>query len=58
MYIRDYKGNVIFIDLTKLKSDKDKYILLWETKYNIRLKDKEIFNENLKDFINGKNIFE
>jgi hypothetical protein len=58
MYIRDYKGNVIFIDLTKLKSDRDKYILLWETKYNIRLKEKEFFNENLKDFINGKNIFE
>ncbi len=57
MYIRDFKGKIVFFDLTKLKSDKDKYILLWKTKYDIHLKEKEIFNDNLIEFINGENIF-
>ena len=57
MFIRDFKGKIVFLDLTKLKSDKDKYIALWEMKYNIHLKEKEVFNNNLMDFINGENIF-
>ena len=57
MYIRDFKGKVVFLDLSKLKTDKDKYILLWKTKYDIHLKEKEVFNDNLIDFINGENIF-
>ena len=44
MFIRDFKGKIVFLDLTKLKSDKDKYIALWEMKYNIHLKEKEVFN--------------
>ena len=57
MYIRDSKGKIVFLDLSKLKTDKDKYILLWKTKYNVHLKEKEVFNNNLINFINGENIF-
>ncbi len=58
MYIRDYKGDMIIIDLSKLNNDKDKYCLLWRLKYNIDLKKTDEFNESLINFINGNNIFE
>ena len=57
MYIRNFKGKIVFLDLSKLKTDKEKYILLWQVKYNIYLKEKQLFNDSLKDFVNGENIF-
>lgn len=57
MYIRNFKGKIVFLDLSKLKTDKEKYILLWQAKYNIYLKEKQLFNDSLKDFVNGENIF-
>ena len=35
MYLRNYKGKIVFIDEKKYTSDKELYILIWKTKYNI-----------------------
>ena len=59
MYIRNNKGKLIFVDMSKIKSDKELYCHIWKIKYNIDLiKHKKSFNEDLKSFINGNNIFE
>ncbi len=59
MYIRNNKGKLIFVDMSKIKSDKELYCNIWKIKYNINLKKKELnFNNQLINFVNGNNIFE
>ena len=58
MYIRTSEGNLVFIDMSKIKSDKELYCNIWKIKYNIDLTKHIKFNDTLKKFINGDNIFE
>ena len=59
MYIRNNKGKLIFVDMSKIKSDKELYCNIWKIKYNINLRKKEMkFNTELINFVNGNNIFE
>jgi len=59
MYIRNNKGDLVFIDISKIKSDKELYCRIWKIKYNIELINHKVkFNDNLINFINGDNIFE
>ena len=53
MYIRNYKGNIVFFDKEKYAFEYDMYVDLWKILYNIDLyKEKDNI---LKDFI--KKIF-
>ena len=59
MYIRNNEGKLVFIDISKIKSDKELYCRIWKIKYNVDLTKHKIgFNNNLINFINGDNIFE
>tara|TARA_B100001142_G_C13791097_1_gene444936 strand:- start:50 stop:229 length:180 start_codon:yes stop_codon:yes gene_type:complete len=59
MYIRNNNGKLVFIDMSKIKSDKELYCNIWKIKYNINLRKKEMkFNNELINFVNGNNIFE
>ena len=37
MYLRDYKGEIIYFDCDKYSSEYEMYIELWKIKYNIDL---------------------
>ena len=52
MYLRNYKGKIVFIDEKKYTSDKELYILIWKTKYNIGISKKTDNIENLLEYVN------
>lgn len=52
MYIRDYKGNIVYFDITKYKNEKQLYKALWKIKFNINIAKKDIdFNSELMGLI-------
>ena len=51
MYIRDYKGNLVFFDITKYKNEKQLYKALWKIKFNINIKKDIDFNSELMALI-------
>ena len=54
MFVRNYKGKLVEIDISKYYSDKDFYNALWEIKYNITLdNDKYILIDEIIEFINN-----
>tara|TARA_Y100000590_G_scaffold424463_1_gene531416 strand:+ start:6144 stop:6320 length:177 start_codon:yes stop_codon:yes gene_type:complete len=57
MYLRNYKGKIVFIDEKKYTSDKELYILIWKTKYNIDISKKTDNIENLLEYVNGHKFF-
>ena len=58
MYIRNYKGKIIFFDEKKFINDKEMYKHLWKLKYNITIPEKKCtINERIIEYISGeKNI--
>ena len=58
MYIRNYKGELIKININQFNNDKEKYNYIWNIMYNINLKENDKYNANLMKYITGKNIFE
>lgn len=58
MYIRNYKGELIKININQFNNDKDKYNYIWNIMYNINLKENDKYNANLMKYIIGNNIFE
>lgn len=54
MFVRNYSGKIVKIDVSKYYSDKDLYKVLWKIKYNINLdNDKYILLDDIIDFINN-----
>jgi len=51
MWIRSYKGNLIFVDITKYFNEKDLYGEIWRIKYNIVIEEEEDFNAELISMI-------
>jgi len=58
MYIRNYKGKLIFFDKTKFLTDKEMYKHLWKIKYNKVIPENNCtINKRMIDYISGeKNI--
>jgi len=56
MYLRNYKGKLVFIDEEKYSSEKDLYVKIWKIKYNIDIA-KTIDNANILEYINGDKLF-
>ena len=57
LYLRNYKGKIIEINEEKFTSEKELYILIWKTKYNIDI-SKNIQNiESILKYVNGHKIF-
>ena len=56
MYLRNYKGKIVFIDEKKYKNERDFYIYVWKIKYNINIAKKTSINNILK-YIDGEKMF-
>tara|TARA_Y100000816_G_C26047698_1_gene549126 strand:- start:355 stop:528 length:174 start_codon:yes stop_codon:yes gene_type:complete len=56
MYLRNYKGKLIFLDVKKYSNDRDLYIAIWKIKYNIDIA-KANENKNILDYVNGEKLF-
>lgn len=56
MWIRDYKGKLIFLDENKFSSEREFYIELWKIKYNIDIAKKSDM-EDILDYIDGEKLF-
>ena len=56
MYLRNYKGKIVFIDEKKYKNERDFYIYVWKIKYNIDIAKKTSL-DNIFDYVDGKNFF-
>ena len=56
MYLRNYKGKLVFLDEKKYVSEKELYIAIWTIKYNINIaKNNDI--DSILDYVNGEKIF-
>ena len=54
MYVRNYSGKIVKIEISKYYSDKDLYKAFWKIKYNINLDDdKYVLIDDIIEFINN-----
>jgi len=54
MFVRNYMGKMVKIDISKYYSDKEFYNALWKIKYNITLDDdKYVLIDEIIEFINN-----
>jgi hypothetical protein len=53
MWIRNYKGKIVFIDISKYKNEKVFYNTLWKIKYNIDVSKKKDTNFEIINLINS-----
>ena len=57
MYVRNWKGNIVFIDKEEFNNDYDFYLKLWKIKYNIKLKKKTTDINDIIKYVNGEKDF-
>ena len=56
MFVRDHTGYLVRIDETKFINDKELYLHLWFTQYNIVIIEPS-FNDRLVKYISGQTLF-
>jgi len=56
MYLRNYKGKLVYLDETKYTSENELYIKIWKIKYNINIAKTEQ-TENIIKYISGEKMF-
>ena len=56
MYLRNYKGKIVFLDEKKYTNEKDLYIAIWKIKYNLDIAKTNDIN-NLLDYVDGEKMF-
>ena len=56
MYLRNYKGKLVYLDETKYTSENELYIKIWKIKYNINIA-KTAQTENIIKYISGEKMF-
>ena len=56
MYLRNYKGKLVFINEKNYASEKLLYIQIWKIKYNIDIAKKPNLT-NIFDYVDGINFF-
>ena len=57
MYIRNWRGNMVYLDVNQINNEKEYYSKLWKIKYNININVDTNQKENIIDYINGKKEF-
>ena len=55
MYLRNYKGKIVFLDEKKYTNEKDLYIAIWKIKYNLDIAKPNDIN-NLLEYVDGENV--
>jgi hypothetical protein len=54
MYVRNYLGEIVEVDVDQYPDERQLYVALWKIKYNINLLEQlPPFNEQIIDYING-----
>lgn len=56
MYLRNYKGKIVFIDEKKYGSERELYIAIWKIRFNIDIAKTEDSNDILK-YVDGEKLF-
>ena len=56
MYLRNYKGKIVFIDENKYSNERNFYIDVWKIKYNKNIAKKTCINDIL-NYIDGEKMF-
>ena len=57
MYIRNWRGNLVYLDVNQINNEKEYYSKLWKIKYNININVDINQKENIIDYINGNKKF-
>jgi hypothetical protein len=57
MYIRNWRGKIVYLDVNQINNEKEYYSKLWKIKYNININVDTNQKENIIDYINGKKEF-
>jgi hypothetical protein len=57
MYIRNWRGNMVYLDVNQINNEKEYYSKLWKIKYNININVDVNQKENIIDYINGNKKF-
>jgi|TARA_B100000795_G_scaffold192723_1_gene147102 hypothetical protein len=53
----NYKGEIVYFDMSKFSNDEEMYINLWKLLYNINIpKNDKNFAEDILDYINGEKL--
>ena len=56
MYLRNYKGKIVFLDEKKYTNERDLYIAMWKIKYNENIAKTNDIN-NVLDYVDGEKLF-
>ena len=56
MYLRNYKGKIVFLDEKKYTNERDLYIAMWKIKYNENIAKTNDIN-NILDYVDGEKLF-
>lgn len=57
MYVMNYKGEIVYFDMSKFSNDEEMYINLWKLLYNINIpKNDKNFAEDILDYVNGEKL--
>uniref|UniRef100_A0A6C0JES7 Uncharacterized protein n=1 Tax=viral metagenome TaxID=1070528 RepID=A0A6C0JES7_9ZZZZ len=56
MYLRNYKGKIVFLNERKYTNERDLYIAIWNIRFNINIAKTTAVN-NILDYVDGKKIF-
>ena len=56
MYLRNYKGKLIYLDEKKYTNERDLYIAIWKIKYNIDIAKTNDIN-NILDYVDGEKLY-
>ena len=53
MWIRNYQGKLVYLNITKYHNEKDLYAALWKIKFNVNIDTDINFNDELMSIINS-----
>tara|TARA_B100001093_G_C26856893_1_gene1027886 strand:- start:3691 stop:3864 length:174 start_codon:yes stop_codon:yes gene_type:complete len=56
MYLRNFKGKLVYIDEKKYTNERDLYIAIWKIRYNIDIAKTTSIN-NILDYVDGEKLF-
>jgi hypothetical protein len=57
MYVMNYKGEIVYFDMSKFSNDEEMYVNLWKLLYNIDIpKTDKNFADDILDYINGDKL--
>ena len=57
MYIRNYKGELVKINLSKINNEKELVNKLWKIQYNKTVNDNKDHINEIKQYILGEEIY-